>query len=303
MSNVFDTSKTTNTTLPAWYQTAQSDAATAAKTALGAATPYGSTVLKNVTDAFGKKDAQGNAIDPYTQATNNLLNIQKGNASPYNADGTVNTSSPLGQLFSAQNAQLNQMLPGITGKEGAVGIGGGNFGSLRGQTATQTARGGALTTLAQEQAKALLDAQNQSIQAGSAVGNIQNQYGTEGVNLSNAQLAGGLPAYSKYEDILGAMGPTLDKKSTETNSQGTYQNVLSALNAVGGLTKAAGLGATDIAKLLSGSSGISWLDNLTKKSPDVSNPASTGQDFGGAVDTGKYDNYTAGGALDNSENP
>jgi hypothetical protein len=256
MSNVFDTSKTTTTKLPDWYTDAQSGAATAAKTALNNATPYGQTALTGVTNAFGQQD------NAYTQATNNLLNIQKGNANPYNADGTLNTGSPLGQLFSAQNAQLNQMLPGITGKEGAVGIGGGNFGSLRGQTATQTARGGALTTLAQEQAKAMLDAQNQAIQAGAQVGNLQSQYGTEGINLHNAQLAGGLPAYTKYEDILGGMVNALPKTATETNSQGTYGNILSGLNAIGGLSGAAGFGSTDLNKILGGKSGINWLDSL-----------------------------------------
>lgn len=249
--SVFDTSKETTTELPSWYQTAQQNAATDAKAALGAATPYGSTVLTGVTDAFSKPD------NAYTTATNNLLNIQKGNANPYNADGTINTSSPLGQLFSAQNAQLNQILPGLTGREGAAGIGGGNFGSLRGQTATQTARGGALTTLAEQQAKAMLDAQTQSINAGSAVGNLQSQYGTEGINLSNAQLLGGLPAYSKYEDILGAMAPTLNKTSTETSKGSQYGDIVKTIMA----GKSAGE-LIDIFK--SGSTGVDWLDDLLK---------------------------------------
>lgn len=246
---VFDTSKETTTELPSWYQTAQSDAATGAKAALNAAVPYGSTVLQGVTDAFSRPD------NAYTTATNNLLAIQKGNASPYNPDGTVNTASPLGQLFSAQNAQLNQILPGLTGREGAAGIGGGNFGSLRGQTATQTARGGALTTLAEQQAKAMLDAQNQSIQAGTAVGNIQNQYGTEGINLSNAQLAGGLPAYTKYEDILGAMAPTLNKTTTETSKGSQYGDIVK--------TVMAGKSAGELIDIFKqGKTGVDWLDNI-----------------------------------------
>lgn len=279
MSNVFDTSKTTTTELPSWYTDAQKTAATNAKTALDAATPYGSTVLTGVTDAFSRPD------NAYTQATNNLLDIQKGNANAYNADGTVNTASPLGRLFSAQNAQLNQMLPGITGKEGAVGIGGGNFGSLRGQTATQTARGGALTTLAEQQAKAMLDAQNQSIQAGLGVGNLQSQYGTEGINLSNAQLLGGLPAYSKYQDILGAMAPTLNTTKTETASEGLYGNALNTINAISKLGSAAGISASDIKNILSGSSGIGWLDNILNRSGG-------GLPDGPIVDTDPNSGYT-----------
>lgn len=294
MSNVFDVSRTTKTELPSWYSDAQKAAATGAKTALDAATPYGSTVLTGVTDAFSKPD------NAYTQATNNLLDIQKGNATAYNADGTINTASPLGRLFSAQNAQLNQMLPGITGKEGAVGIGGGNFGSLRGQTATQTARGGALTTMQEQQAKAMLDAQNQSIQAGLGVGNLQQQYGTQGINLHNAQLLGGLPAYSKYQDILGAIAPTLDTTKTETQSQSDYQNVLSSIGAISDIGKSIGLPGLDMTKLLSGKTGYSWYDDLFKSNP--SSGAITWNDNAGNQDTSSYygNNSSSGGGNETS---
>jgi hypothetical protein len=192
------------------------------------------------------------------------------------------------------------MLPGITGKEGAVGIGGGNFGSLRGQTATQTARGGALTTMQEQQAKAMLDAQNQSIQAGLGVGNLQSQYGTEGINLSNAQLAGGLPAYSKYEDILGAMAPTLNKTSTETQSQSDYQNVLSSIGAISDIGKSIGLPGLDMTKLLSGKTGYSWYDDLFKSNP--SSGAITWNDNAGNQDTSSYygNNSSSGGGNETS---
>lgn len=258
MSNVFDTSKTTTTSLPSWYTDAQKDAATKAGAALNSTVPYADTAIQGVISNFNKPD------NAYNQATQNLLNIQSGNANAFLPNGQPNPQSPLGQLFAAQNNQLNQILPGVTAKEGSVGIGGGNFGSLRGQTATNTARGGALTTLAEQQAKAMLDAQNQSINAGTAVGNIQNQYGTEGVNLTNSQLAGGLPSVAKYEDILGALATTLPKTSTETSSQGAYANALSSIGAISDIGKAAGFGGLDLSKVLSGQTGISWYDNLFK---------------------------------------
>lgn len=266
--NVFDTSKTTTTTLPTWYTDAQKDAATKATTALNTTTPFADTAIQGVAKNFQDPN------NAYNQATQNLLNIQTGNANAFLPNGQPNPQSPLGQLFAAQNAQLNQILPGVTAKEGAVGIGGGNFGSLRGQTATNTARGGALTTLAEQQAKAMLDAQNQSINAGQMVGNLQNQYGTEGINLTNAQLAGGLPTLAKYEDILGALATTLPKTSTEVTSQGQYNNAISTLGVIGALGKEAGFGNLDLSKILSGKTGISWYDDLF--SPKTNNPASTG---------------------------
>ena len=256
MSNVFDTSKTTETTLPSWYTDAQKDVAAKASAALDSTVPYADTAIQGVIKSFNEPN------NAYNQATQNLLNIQTGNANAFLPNGQPNPQSPLGALFAAQNNQLNQMLPGITAKEGAVGIGGGGFGSLRGQTATQTARGGALTTLAEQQAKAALDAQTQSINAGTAVGNVQNQYGTEGINLTNSQLAGGLPSVAKYEDILGALASTLPKTSTETSSQSDYTNALSSIGAITDIGKAAGFGGLDISKILSGKTGIGWYDNL-----------------------------------------
>lgn len=247
--SIFDTSKVTETTLPSWYTDAQKDAATKATAALNSAVPFADTAIQGVVKNFNDPN------NAYTQATQNLLNIQTGNANAFLPNGQPNLQSPLGQLFAAQNNQLNQMLPGITAKEGAVGIGGGGFGSLRGQTATQTARGGALTTLAEQQAKAMLDAQSQSINAGTAVGNIQNQYGTEGINLTNAQLAGGLPTIAKYEDILGSLSKTLPTTATETAKGSTYGDIAKTI--------LAGKSAGEIIDIFkAGSTGIKWLDDI-----------------------------------------
>jgi hypothetical protein len=200
----------------------------------------------------------------FTNAMGTLQGVASGNANPFLPTGQPDTNTTLGNLFASQNANLNQMLPAITAREGAAGIGGGNFGSLRGQTATNTARAGALTTLAEQQNKAALDAQTQAIQAGQAIGNIGSQYNTAGLNLANFQMAGALPTVSKYTDILGSMATTLPKTEEKVTSQGDYKNALSALGAVGALGSSAGFGATDLAKVLGGKTGISWLDNMVK---------------------------------------
>jgi hypothetical protein len=140
----------------------------------------------------------------------------------------------LGGLFAAQNARLDQILPELTAQVGAGGIGTGNYGSLRGQTATNTARAGALTTLAEQQNKAAMDAMQQSIQAGQALGNVGAQYGTTAMNTANQEMLGGLPALAKYSDIINAMGPTTDKSVETVSSKGDYANFLAGLTAIGG---------------------------------------------------------------------
>jgi hypothetical protein len=164
----------------------------------------------------------------------------------------------LGGLFASQNAKLDQILPQITAQAGAGGIGTGNYGSLRGQTATETARAGALTTLAELQNKAYMDAMQQSIQAGQALGNVGAQYGTTAVNTANQEMMGGLPALAKYGDIINNMGPTTDKSVATVGKGSPYENLLKTFNAAG----TAGM-AWD--KLASGKTGLSWLDKILEK--------------------------------------
>ena len=258
MSNVFDTSVTKTTSLPSWYTDAQKTAATAATNAFNNVTAPGATVGADLVKGLSGDN------NYFTNAMNTLQGVASGNANPFLPGGQPNTNTALGGLFAAQNANLNQMLPSITAKEGAVGIGSGGFGSLRGQTATNTARAGALTTLAEQQNKAALDAQTQAIQAGQAIGNIGQQYNTAGLNLANWQMAGALPAVSKYQDILGSMAKTLPTEEETVTSQGQYNNALSALKAAGAIGGASGFGATDLAKILGGKTGFSWYDDLFK---------------------------------------
>jgi hypothetical protein len=248
--SVFDTSKTTTTTLPSWFSTAQQAIGTAAPTVYGAATDPSKTVASGLVS-----DLNSQTANPFTTAISGLQTAQNANLNPFLSTGGPDTSTPLGALFASQNARLDQLLPQITSQVGAGGIGTGNYNSLRGQTATETARAGALTSLNEQQNKALMDAMGQSIQAGSVLGNVGSQYGTTALNTANLEMMGGLPALSKYSDIINAMGPSADRTASETTKGSSYENLLKTLNAAG----SAGM-AWD--KISSGKTGLGWLDKI-----------------------------------------
>jgi len=248
--SVFDTTSTTTTTLPSWFTTAQQSIATQAPQTYQAATAPGSTVAAGLIS-----DLNSQTANPFTTAISGLQTAQTANANPFLSSGAPDTTTPLGGLFASQNAKLDQILPQLTEQVGAGGIGTGNYGSLRGQTATNTARAGALTTLAEQQNKAYMDAMQQSIQAGQALGNVGSQYGTTNVNVANQEMMGGLPSLAKYSDIINAMGPTTDKTVATVGKGSPYENLLKTLNAAG----TAGM-AWD--KLSSGNTGLGWLDKI-----------------------------------------
>jgi hypothetical protein len=250
--SVFDTTSRTTTTLPSWFTSAQENIATQAPTTYGAVTDPSKTVAAGLISDLGSQTA-----NPFTTAISGLQTAQTANANPFLATGAPNTASPLGGLFAAQNAKLDQILPQITSQVGAGGIASGNYGSLRDQTAINTARAGALTTLSEQQNKAAMDAMQQSIQAGQALGNVGAQYGTTAMNTATQEMMGGLPALAKYSDIINAMGPTTNKTVDTIGKGSPYENMLKAFNAVGSAGSA-------YDKLTSGSTGLSWLDNILK---------------------------------------
>lgn len=248
--SAFDTTKTTTTTLPTWFTNAQQNIASQATSQYGALPTPGQTAGATAAATLGGEQ------NPFTQAMGTLNQVAQGAAaSPWLPSGETNPASPLGQLFEAQNKQLNQILPAVTAKEGAAGIGGGNYGSLRGMTATDTARAGALNTLATAQNKAALDAMTQATQAAIGEGQVGTQYGTTGINLGNYQMSGGLPALAKYSDIINAMGPNTDKTSVAKSNAGLSNNLAAAGNLLQTLGNTAG-------NFVQGNTGIGWLDQL-----------------------------------------
>lgn len=266
--SVFDSSSTTTTTLPSWFTTAQQNIASQAPQTYQAATAPSDTVASGVINTLNNT-----ATNPFTTAISGLQASQTANANPFLATGAPDTSTPLGALFASQNAKLDQILPELSSQVGAGGIASGNMGSLRGQTAINTARAGALTTLAEQQNKAALDAGAQSIQAGSALGNVGSQYGTTALNTANQEMLGGLPALAKYSDIINAMGPTTDKTVGTETSKGDYANFLAGLTAIGGAGNV-------ISGALSGNTSYPWLNKLLSGSPDTGGINTSGEDLG-----------------------
>lgn len=262
MAGIFDTSKETSTTMPSWFTNAQSNIANTAGTVYGATPAPGQTALAGVGQTFNA------AQNPFTTAMGGLQDVYQGISTPFNPDGTPNAQSPLGALFGSQYAKLDQILPQVTAKEGAAGIGSGNFNSLRGQTAVNTARAGALTTLAEQQNQAALNAQTQAIQALQGIGNVGSQYGTTGINLADKQMLGGLPSLAKYSDIINNMGTVIPKTTTEVNKGSYAENLNKGIN----LAIAAGKGIDAIA---AGKTGIGWLDNMLRSS-STPNPITSG---------------------------
>lgn len=261
----FDTSTTTS--LPSWFTNAQQNAAQGVTSALSNITQPGQTVAQPLVQSLSS------ATNPFTQGTATLQDIASGAANPWLPSGQPNTNTALGGLFAAQNAKLDQILPSIAAKEGAAGIGSGNYGGLRGQTAVDTARAGALTTLGEQQNQAALNALTQGIQAETAVGNLGAQYGTTALNTANFQQLGALPSYVQASNALGNIGAKTD--TTTTKNAGLSANVTSAAN----LAKNLGMAAGDIAL---GKTGIAWLDSILKGGGGTTGglPAGTGTDAG-----------------------
>ena len=266
--SVFDTSSTSTTTLPSWFTNAQQAIATTAPNVYNAATSPSNTAAAGLI-----KDLNSETANPFTTAIKGLQQTQTANANPWTSAGTPDTSTPLGGLFAAQNAKLEQILPQIAAQTGAGGIGTGNYESLRGQTAVNTAKAGALTTLAEQQDKTALEAAQQAIQAGQALGNIGSQYGSTALNTSNLEMLGGLPALAKYSDIINAMGPTTDKTVSSTSSKGDYANFLAGLTALGGAGNV-------ISAMNAGTTAYPWLNKLLSGSPDTGGINTSGEDLG-----------------------
>ena len=204
LNSLLSGSKVTQTTLPNWYTTAQQNLVnTAGKALAGAPTGIGQTTAQNAVNTL---NAPANT---FSMAACALGAIAKGAADPFttSAQGitTPNTNTPLGGLFAAQRQQLCQLLPQTLAPVQACNIGSGNFGSLRSQTALNTAKTNAFDTLAAQQMQAALQNQAAGATAGGALGNVGAQCVAANLNTGTAQLnAPFLPA-SNYSSIVNAI--------------------------------------------------------------------------------------------------
>lgn len=212
------------TTLPTWFDTAQQNVvnqATAANTA--APTPQNTVAQQAVNQLSGPTNA-------FTNATGTLQGIASGAANPWitgaNGQVTPDTSTALGGLFQAQNQQLQQLMPNVTAPVEGANIAGGNFGSLRGNTAVDKAMADAQAQLFAQQNQAALSNQSTGVQAAQGAGNVAQQGINNLLTTGQYQQAAPFTNVSNYGKVIGGItAPTTVSNQTQ----------LSPLNQIGGL--------------------------------------------------------------------
>lgn len=271
------------TTLPSWFDTAQQNVVNQAGQAAGAAPTPQNTVAQNAVNALS------GPTNAFTQAGNTLQGIASGAANPFTvgANGQVSPdiNTPLGGLFQAQNQQLQQLAPNIMAQPTAMGIGSGQFGSLRSQTAADKALTDAQAQLFSQQNQAALQNQATGVQAGIGAGTVGQENINNLLNVGQYQQASPFINASNYGKILGG----IQAPTTVTN-----QTQLSPLNQIAGLAAVLG-GQTGTGGIL-GQLGIkNGLQGLISKIPG----------FGSSSDTTSGSNFVPSGSesMDTLMNP
>jgi hypothetical protein len=269
LNNLISNTAQQTTTLPTWFDTAQQNVVSQAGNVLAAAPTPQNTVAQN---AVNQLSGPTNA---FTNAAGTLQSIASGGANPWitDASGAVkpNTSTALGGLFAAQDQQLRQLMPNVTSAAGAAGIGSGNFGSLRGQTAVNKAIGDAQAQMNASQYQAALQNQANAVNAGQGVGNLTQQGINNLLTVGQYEQASPFTNVSNYGKILGGIqAPTTVTNQTQLSPLNQYAGLYSLLagdSKNAGLLKSVGTslskipGLEGLAKMFS-SSGSGLTSNL-----------------------------------------
>jgi hypothetical protein len=254
LNNALADTSTEQTTLPSWMDTAQQKVVTNANTAYSGAPSFGDTTAQN---AINTLKSSGN---PFSNAENALSSIASGAANPWIVNPTTgaltpNTGTALGGLFQAQNDQFNNMLPSTLAQPQAANIQGGNFGSLRGQTAIDNAAVTGLSQLRAQQLQAALQNQQAGVQAGSALGNVGAQDISSNLNTGTAQMNAPYQNATNYANLINSLNvPATVSK----------QNQMSPLSMLGSIANATG--SSGALTSLLGTLGISGLGTKIGKS-------------------------------------
>jgi len=259
LNNFFSDTKAKQTVLPAWYDAAQQNIVSQAGTALGQAPQFQNTVAQGAINTLQGEN------NPFTQAQGSLNQIASGAANPWITDPTTgavtpNTSTAMGGLFAAQQNQLNQTLPFLTAKDQAGAVGSGNFGSLRGQTAVDTAKANALANLQAQQMTAAMQNQQIGTTAATGLGNVGQQGISSGLTAGTAQMNAPFQNIGTYGNLINAVSVP-----GQVNEQ-TQMSPLNQIGALSGVPNVAnnvlsGLGVgTDILKGI-GTKVSDWFSN------------------------------------------
>jgi hypothetical protein len=257
--------------MPAWYDQAQQNIVNKATAASG------NMPALNQTVAGGAISNLSGPNNPFMGAQQTLGQIGYGAANPFLTNPTTgqvtpNTQTPMGGLFAAQNQQLQQLMPNITAQPMAAGIGSGNYGSLRGQTAVNKAMGDAESQLFAQQMQAALQNQATGVNAATGLGQVGSAGTTSMLGLGQAQQSDPFMAASNLGKIVGGI-------QAPTTVQNTTQ--LSPLNTLGSLATAGSAGYSALNSATGGALN-NIFKNLFSSGGGNSNP-SIQYDSNGAV--------------------
>ena len=216
------------TSMPSWYDTAQQNIVSRAGTAAGTAPTLSGTVAgQAISNLSG-------AQNPFLQAQGTLGQIATGAANPWITDTatgqvTPNTQTAMGGLFQAQNQQLEQLMPQYTAPAMGASIGSGQFGSLRGQTATNKAMADAQAALFAQQMQAALQNQQTGVQASTGLGQVGQQGTQTMTTLGQAQQSDPFTAAANYGKIVGGIqAPTTVSNRTQLSPLNQIGSILGA---------------------------------------------------------------------------
>jgi hypothetical protein len=285
LSDLITNTANQTTSMPAWYDTAQQNIVSQAGTAAGQ-TPS----LQNTVAGQAISNLQG-PNNPFLQAQGTLGQIASGAANPWITDAsgqvTPNTGTAMGGLFQAQNQQLQQLMPNYTAPVQGANIAGGNFGSLRGETAVNKAMGDAQAKLFADQMQAALQNQQTGVAAGTGLGNVGQSGTSTMTTLGQAQQSDPFTAAANYGKIVGGIqAPTTTSNRTQLSPLNTIGSLASAGSGV--LSSLFG-NAPSGTGLISNAGIMNWLKGLS------------GNNGGTYIDTGVVDNRDVG--VDNQVDP
>ena len=266
LNDLISNTSSTTTTMPAWYDKAQQDIVSGAAGALSNAPKLADTVAGNAINTLSDPNK-----NPFTQAQGSLNTIAQGAANPWLTDPstgaiTPNTNTAMGGLFSAQNQQLKTLLPQYEAPANAASIAGGNFGSLRGQTAANTAVTAAQADLFSKQMEAALKNQATGVSAATGLGDVGAKGVATETTLGKAEQADPFTNIGNYAKLISSVNAPL----TTTN-----KTELSPLSQLGTIT---GMFPETTGKVANAAGGI--LDSIFK---GISGSGDTG-----SGDTGGY---------------
>lgn len=257
LNNLLVDTNQVQTTLPSWMDTAQQNVINQAGSASAGAPAFSQTTAQNAVN-----NLQG-PNNPFTQGQTSLNQIATGAANPWIVDPTTgavtpNTNTAMGGLFQAENQQLNQILPTQTAGAEAGAIGSGNFGSLRGQTAVDTARANAMAQLQAQQMTAALQNQSTGATAASGLGTIGTAGNTANLTTGAAQMNAPYQNATNYANLINSVNAPA---TVSTQNQMSPLSMLGALSSVPAATSGL-LGSLGITGSSFGGLGNSILNSL-----------------------------------------